>query len=160
MLGSLFTGISGLSVNARNMQVIGDNIANVNTTAFKSNRSIFGNIMTQSLEGGEFRKLGIGRGVQTLATDQIWTQGSIETTSKSTDLAINGKGFFIVHEVTPEGVTEVKYTRAGAFNFDADGYMVNPDGLILAGYQVDPETGVVGNDVVDISLPAGTAPPR
>lgn len=131
MLGSLFAGISGLNANARAMTVIGDNIANVNTSAFKGTRSSFANVLSQSLQGS----IGgneIGRGVQFWGTSPTWSQGSMENTSSSTDLGINGKGFFIVED--DEGSRY--YTRAGEFNFDKDGYLVNPDGLYVQGYSI------------------------
>jgi len=159
MIGSLFTGISGLSVNSQAMQIIGDNIANVNTTAFKSNRSLFGDILSQSLEGGAFRKLGMGRGVQLLGSNPLWSQGSIETTNRSTDLAINGKGFFVVKEVKEAGDEATYYTRAGDFSFDKDGRLVNPGGLILLGYAIGEDGKPIGN-LVDIEIPSGASPPR
>jgi flagellar hook protein FlgE len=137
MLGSLFAGISGLNTNSTAMTVIGDNIANVNTTAFKSNRASFANILSQSLGGGGGD---IGRGVQFWGTRPLWSQGSLENTSSATDLAINGKGFFVL--VDDQG--NEFYTRAGEFGFDADGYLVNPDDLNVQGYTVDQNTGALG----------------
>jgi flagellar hook protein FlgE len=130
MIGSLFAGISGLSANSTAMTVIGDNIANVNTTAFKSNRSSFANILSQSLGGSATD--GIGRGVEFWGVSPSWSQGSIENTSNSTDMAINGKGFFMVEDDSGS----VFYTRAGEFSFNKDGYLVNPDGLYVQGYTV------------------------
>ena len=96
MIGSLFAGISGLNANATALTVIGDNIANVNTTAFKSNSSSFANVLSQSLGGAVGN--GIGRGVEFWGTSPAWTQGQLENSSSPTDLAINGKGFFIVQD--------------------------------------------------------------
>ena len=97
MIASLYAGISGLSANATAMTVIGDNIANVNTTAFKGNRSHFANILSTSL-GGESATGNVGRGVEFWGTNAQWTQGSLENSSNPTDLAINGKGFFMVQD--------------------------------------------------------------
>jgi flagellar hook protein FlgE len=132
MIASLYAGISGLSANATAMTVIGDNIANVNTTAFKGNRSHFANILSSSL-GGESATGNVGRGVEFWGTNAQWTQGSLENSSNPTDLAINGKGFFMVQD--PGGANY--YTRAGSFTFDKYGYLVNPDGMKLQGYQID-----------------------
>jgi len=132
MIGSLFAGISGLRANSTAMTVIGDNIANVNTTAFKSNKSSFANILSQSLGGGGSATDGIGRGVMFWAASPSWSQGSIENTSNATDMAINGKGFFMVED----DADSVFYTRAGEFSRNKDGYLVNPDGLYLQGYPV------------------------
>ena len=90
MIGSLYTGISGLNANSWAMSVIGDNIANVNTTAFKSSRPSFANMLNQSLSGYTGNE--VGKGVTVAGLDPSWTQGSIETTGNTTDLAINGKG--------------------------------------------------------------------
>jgi flagellar hook protein FlgE len=151
MIGSLFAGISGLNANATAMTVIGDNIANVNTTAFKGNRSSFANVLSQSLGGS----LGndIGRGVEFWGTSALWTQGSLENTGSATDLAINGKGFFIVND--PSGASF--YTRAGQFNLDENGDMVNPDKYIVQGYEIDA-SGNLGN-LTDISIPGERVSP-
>jgi flagellar hook protein FlgE len=129
MIGSLFAGISGLNANSTAMTVIGDNIANVNTTAFKSNRSSFANVLSQAIGGGGND---IGRGVEFWGTTPIWSQGSLENTSGPMDMAINGRGFFMVADDSGTNY----YTRAGEFSFDRDGNLVNPDGLFLQGYEV------------------------
>ena len=152
MIGSLFAGVSGLSANATAMSVIGDNIANVNTTAFKSNSSTFANILSQSLGGSSGNE--IGRGVQFWGTSSLWTQGTLETTGNPTDLAISGKGFFMV---TDDSGT-VYYTRAGVFDFDQDGNLVNPDGLKVQGYEVD-SAGALGS-LGDIAVSADSSPPK
>jgi flagellar hook protein FlgE len=146
MIASLYAGISGLSAQATAMTVIGDNIANVNTTAFKSNTSHFANILSSSL-GGESATSGVGRGVEFWGASAQWTQGSLENSANSTDLAINGKGFFMVEDTTGSRF----YTRAGAFSFDKEGYLVNPDGLRLQAYQLD-RNGNVGS-IGDVYVP-------
>jgi flagellar hook protein FlgE len=145
MIGSLFAGISGLSTNSTAMTVIGDNIANVNTTAFKANRSSFANILSQSL-GGAIGN-GIGRGAEFWTTSPMWTQGSLENTGGPTDLAINGKGFFIVQEDSGSNF----YTRAGQFRLDEAGDMINPDGYRVQGYEIN-SNGNLGN-LTTISIP-------
>jgi flagellar hook protein FlgE len=145
MIGSLFAGISGLNANATALTVIGDNIANVNTTAFKTNSSSFANVLSQSLGGSVGSD--IGRGVEFWGTNPAWTQGSLENSSSPTDLAINGKGFFVVQDETGASF----YTRAGQFYFNEDGDMVNPDGLKVQGYAIDP-AGNLGN-IGDINIP-------
>jgi flagellar hook protein FlgE len=146
MIASLYAGISGLSAQATAMTVIGDNIANVNTTAFKSNSSHFANILSNSL-GGESATSGVGRGVEFWGASAQWTQGSLENSANSTDLAINGKGFFMVEDMSGSRF----YTRAGSFSFDKEGYLVNPDGLKLQGYQLD-RNGNIGS-ITDIYVP-------
>jgi len=151
MIGSLFAGISGLNANATAMTVIGDNIANVNTTAFKANRSSFANVLSQSLSGSA--SSGIGRGVEFWGTSPLWTQGSMENTGSATDLAINGKGFFIVQD----GSGANFYTRAGLFHLDDGGDMINPDGYLVQGYEIDA-SGNLGN-LTTISIPGERVSP-
>jgi flagellar hook protein FlgE len=150
MIGSLFTGISGLNANSRAMSVIGDNIANVNTPGFKGSRSSFANILSQSLDGSPNNQ--IGRGVMMSGVSALWSSGSVENTSNNTDLSINGQGLFVVNDAA--GTTY--YTRAGEFSFDKDGNLVNPDGFFVQGYQTDASgaLGAIGN----ITIPAGTTP--
>jgi len=152
MIASLYAGISGLSANATAMTVIGDNIANVNTTAFKSNRSHFANILSASL-GGDAATSGVGRGVEFWGVNAQWTQGSLENSASATDLAINGKGFFMVQNASGSNF----YTRAGNFTFDKEGYLVNPDGLQLQGYQIDAN-GNIGS-ISDIYIPGERVSP-
>ncbi len=158
MISSLFAGISGLSANSTAMTVIGDNIANVNTTAFKSNKSSFANILSQSLGGSTTD--GIGRGVEFWGVSPSWSQGSIENTSNATDMAINGKGFFMVEDDSGS----VFYTRAGEFSFNREGYLVNPDGLYVQGYQVSsvaPNGAVTLGAIENINVPGeSTTPPQ
>jgi flagellar hook protein FlgE len=151
MIGSLFAGISGLNANAMAMTVIGDNIANVNTIAYKSNRASFANVLSQSLGGSSGND--IGRGVEFWGTSPTWTQGSLENTGSATDLAINGKGFFIVNE--PSGTSY--YTRAGLFNLNEVGELVNPDDLIVQGYEID--AGGNRGSITDISIPGDRVSP-
>ena len=131
MISSLFAGISGLNANATAMTVIGDNIANVNTIAYKANQISFSNVLSTSLTGSDSSD--IGRGVDIWDTNGVWTQGSMEGTGRATDLSINGIGFFIV---TDENSSEY-YTRAGQFYLNELGDMVNPDGLHVMGYDID-----------------------
>lgn len=146
MMSSLFAGITGLNANATAMRVIGDNIANVNTTAYKGNRASFANILSTSL-GGEASLKTVGRGVEFWDAATQWTQGSLENTSSPTDLAINGKGFFMVEDAAGSSF----YTRAGQFHFDKNGYLVNPDNLKLQGYQISAD-GNLGS-LADIYIP-------
>jgi flagellar hook protein FlgE len=158
MIGSLFAGISGLNANAKAMTVIGDNIANVNTTAFKANRSSFANLLSQSLTGAGNGD--IGRGVEFWGTSATWSQGNVEATASPTDLAINGKGFFILQD----GSGLNFYSRAGEFAFDRAGDLVNPDGLYVQGYEVTAVAAdgslSLGN-ISNINIPGeSTAPPN
>lgn len=134
MMKSFYTGITGLSSQADSMGVIGDNIANVKTVGFKSNRVSFANVLGNVMDGKT-----VGNGVQIWDVSTAWIQGAPETTGIATDLAINGRGLFMVND--SDGTTY--YTRAGQFNFDKDRFLVNPDGLVLQGYPVDSD-GALG----------------
>jgi flagellar hook protein FlgE len=155
MIKSLSTGVSGLNANATAMGVIGDNIANVKTVAFKANSVTFSSLLSQVIEG---RRAGDGVRIWDVATS--FAQGAPETTGNSTDLAITGNGFFVVRD----GGGTSRYTRAGQFSLDKNGYMVNPDGLILQGKpvtEVVPETGELRlGGLGDIRVSTDTSPPQ
>jgi flagellar hook protein FlgE len=156
MIGSLFAGMIGLNVNSTAMTVLGDNIANVNTTAFKSNRSSFANILSQSLAGAGGND--VGRGVQFQGTTPMWTQGSIENTNNPTDMAINGAGFFVLNDSNGSDF----YSRAGEFNFNRDGDLVNLGGLFVQGYEVtsvNPDGSLVLGTISNINVPGQSSSP-
>jgi len=152
---SLFSGISGLSTNGNAMSVIGDNIANVNTIGFKSSRTTFQDVLAQSVATSSGTSQ-IGRGAALSAIDTMFQQGSFESTSTATDLAIGGNGFFIV---SPPSAETDYYTRAGQFRFDADGNFINPEGYIARGWALDRNGNDVGT-LQDIRLNAFTSPPE
>jgi flagellar hook protein FlgE len=152
---SLFSGISGLSTNGNAMSVIGDNIANVNTIGFKSSRTTFQDVLSQSVATASGTAQ-IGRGSTLSAIDTLFQQGSFESTSNATDLAIGGNGFFIV---SPPNEETQYYTRAGQFRFDADGNFVNPEGYIARGWALDADGNDVGT-LTDIQMNTFTSPPE
>lgn len=154
MIGSLYSGISGLKANTSAMSVIGDNIANVDTTGFKSSRVSFSNVFNASMGQSDME---IGRGVTMTGTNANWNSGTVETTNNVTDLAINGQGMFIVQD--PADSAEY-YTRAGQFEFDVNGYLVTQDGLRVQGNTLDPTGASLGlGDIVmppDLNDPSAT----
>jgi flagellar hook protein FlgE len=152
---ALFSGVSGLNTLGNSMAVIGDNIANVNTIGFKSSRSTFETVLAQSVSGASGTSQ-VGRGVALSAVDANFSQGSFESTSEPTDMAIGGKGFFMVKG--PE--TGMYYTRAGHFSFDAAGYLVNPADLRVQGWELDPITGERLRSPEDIVIPADSSAPN
>ncbi len=143
-LTSLYAGVSGLNVNGDSISVIGNNIANSNTVGFKSGRVQFQDIVSKSIGGGGSSQ--IGRGVHTGNISTLFTQSSFETTSRTTDLAIDGDGYFIVQD---NGINY--YTRAGDFIFDKDGFMVNSSDLQVQGWKVDESGNTIG-DITDINI--------
>lgn len=140
---SLYSGVSGLNANGNAMSVIGNNIANANTIGFKSSRAIFGDLLSSQISGsGGISQ--VGRGVGLSIVDNIFSQGTFENTETNTDLAVEGAGFFIVSDPST-GNSVNNYTRAGAFRFDAEGYMVNPEGYNIMGFQLDENGNTVGD---------------
>lgn len=121
MSSSLYAGISGLNAMQTQLDVIGNNIANANTIGYKASRILFSDILSQSISGGGGGAMQIGRGVAIGGINTIFGAGSFETTTNATDLSIDGEGFFMVRDL--EG--GLYYTRAGAFNVDAEGYLVD-----------------------------------
>jgi flagellar hook protein FlgE len=145
------------------MDVVGNNIANVNTIAFKSSRVTFQDILGQTIRGasspqgdrgrGGMNPAQVGLGMQLGGIDNIMTQGSLQTTGKLTDFAIQGDGFFVVSDGTSN-----YYTRDGAFDIDVAGNLVNPvTGLKVMGWRADPSGAIdVKGPLVPLSIPFGT----
>jgi flagellar hook protein FlgE len=159
MLRSLFAGISGLRAHQQMMDVTGNNIANVNTAGFKSSQSVFEDTLSQMLTAAGAPQNGnggtnpaqVGLGVRTAGITTNFAQGAAQATGRSTDLMINGDGFFAVR-----AGGEQLYTRAGAFSFDADGSLVNPGGAVVQGWAA--VNGVIDTNATptDVKLPIGT----
>ncbi len=155
LLTSLSSGTSGLAAASIDLSVIGDNIANANTIGFKQERADFEDALAQTVVGGSGE---IGLGSRVDAVQKIITQGALQTTGVSTDLALQGNGFFEVTGTTTSGVTGTYLTRAGQFSVDATGYLVNPDGLRVQGYAADA-AGKLGSTVGDLQVgSAGSSP--
>ncbi|MEN6616031.1 MAG: flagellar hook protein FlgE [Syntrophorhabdus sp.] len=156
MLSSFFSGISGLMSNSASINVVGNNIANVNTVGFKGSRTTFEDVLYQSVNGTSGTSQ-VGRGTALSSVDTSFGQGSFESTSESTDLAIGGKGFFIVRSAESQNNY---YTRAGQFRFDADGYLTNPKGDILQGRQIDRTTNAPYGVDTDVIISQAPSEPR
>ncbi len=130
MLSSMYSAVSGMNVNGTYLEVIGDNIANLNTTAFKASKPNFGDVLSASI-GGLTVGGQAGRGALVQNIAPIMSQGSFLSTGNSLDMAIDGNGFFVVSDPTTGGRY---YTRAGNFSMDKDGYIITPTGLRLQAY--------------------------
>jgi flagellar hook protein FlgE len=160
MLRSLYSGISGLRAHQTMLDVTGNNIANVNTTAFKASATQFQDTLSQLTQGasgagdetGGTNPAQVGLGVQVAGISTNFAQGSSQATGKAGDMLISGDGFF----VTKEGGQTV-YSRSGSFDFDSAGRLVTPNGAIVQGWGA--VNGVVneGSGLTDISLPQGEA---
>jgi flagellar hook protein FlgE len=145
MLSSLYTGISGMDANGTALSVVGDNIANMNTTGFKTSRVSFGDVLSQTITGAAGSSQ-VGRGVRVDRISSQFSQGSFETTGNALDLAVDGEGFFMVKN----GSTQY-YTRDGQFSLDKNGYVVNAEGYKLQGFLTD-SNGLITGTTGDISF--------
>lgn len=155
LTSSLFSGISGMTNLGNAMQIIGDNIANVNTTAFKGSNYVFQDLLSQEIatQSGTAQ---VGRGMALGEVASVFEQGSFESTGNTTDLAIGGEGFFVLRESATE---ELYYSRAGNFKFDRDGVLINSVGYVAQGWALDDDGDEVGS-VTDIKLASFTSPPK
>jgi flagellar hook protein FlgE len=168
MMRSMWSGVSGLKSHQEAMDVVGNNVANVNTIGFKKGRINFVDVLSQTIDGAagpEDNRGGknphqVGLGDTVATVDNIFSQGSLQSTDKVTDLAIQGDGFFVVSN---DGGKTYRYTRAGDFNFDADGNLTNAQGYIVQGWLANDEThrvdttSTIKNLVIpqDKTVPAG-----
>jgi flagellar hook protein FlgE len=158
MLRSMYSGVSGLRGHQTMMDVVGNNIANVNTTGYKASQTIFQDLLSQVLQGagmaqgaGGTNPAQVGLGMRLAGTTTNFTQGGLQNTGRATDLSIQGDGFFAVRSGN-----ENLYTRAGAFSFDANGRLTTPQGAVVQGWTADATGGINTNAPVrDILLPIG-----
>ncbi len=147
-------GLSGLNATSKNLEVIGNNVANANTFGAKASRAEFADMYANALNGAGTTPVGIG--VQLQEVSQQFTQGNITATQNPMDLAINGGGFF---QVT-DGANPALYSRNGQFKVDRDGYVVNNDSLRLVGYQADPTGVILPGNAAALRLPTAGIEPR
>ncbi|MDH4263507.1 MAG: flagellar hook protein FlgE [Spirochaetia bacterium] len=143
MMRTLYAGVSGLKNHQVRMDVIGNNISNVNTIGFKSERVMFHDLISQTISGaaaprdnvGGVNPQAVGLGMNIASIDKLMTQGSLQTTGKGTDVAITGEGFFVVADGDKKF-----YTRAGSFDVDKNGQLVNPaDGFKVQGWNAQSD---------------------
>ena len=167
MMRSLYSGVSGLQNHQTRMDVIGNNISNVNTIGFKRGRVNFQDMISQQMQGaakptdelGGVNPKEVGLGMTVAAIDNIFNQGNLQSTGVSTDIAIQGNGFFIL-----KSGEESFYTRAGAFSLDTDGTLVNPaNGLRVQGWMAEEVNGQMlvstAATPTDLTIPVGAKDP-
>ena len=167
MMRSLYSGVSGLQNHQTRMDVIGNNIANVNTTGFKRGRVNFQDMISQQLAGaskpteekGGVNPKEVGLGMTVAAIDTVFTQGNLQSTGISTDVAIQGNGFFI-----EKNGEKSYYTRAGAFSLDQNGTLVNPaNGMRVQGWMARELNGEMvvqtAATPTDLVIPVGSKDP-
>jgi flagellar hook protein FlgE len=146
-------GLSGLNIAAKNLDAIGNNVANASTIGYKAARAEFADVFANSLAGGAGVQIGIG--AQVAAVRQQFTQGNIVTTSNPLDVAINGAGFY---RLSTNGT--ISYTRNGQFSLDRDGYIVTNSGARLTGYPADANGQIVASTPVDLQVSLANIAPR
>lgn len=147
------SGLSGLNAAAKNLDVIGNNVANSNTVGFKGGRALFADVFAASLTGAGTGQIGIGTKLSRV--QQEFTQGNISVTNNPLDIAINGGGFF---RLSNNGT--VTYSRNGQFHIDNAGYIVSADNLQLTGYPVDANGNVIPSAPVPLQLSTADIPPQ
>ena len=168
MMRSLWAGVTGLQAHQIAMDVEGNNIANVNTVGYKYNRANFDDLIYQTSriatapqnQHGGVNNMEVGLGTQINSTTRIFKQGSLQTTDKQTDIALQGDGFFMV---SPDGGKTTYYTRNGDFSRDSEGNFVDNGGNIVQGWMRDEVTGEIDptRPLSDIKIPTGlTVPAR
>jgi flagellar hook protein FlgE len=146
-------GLSGLNASSKNLEVIGNNIANSNTYGAKSSRAEFSDMYASAMNGAGANAIGIG--VSLSAVSQQFTQGNIASSQNPMDLAINGAGFFQVSD----GKNPTMYTRNGEFKVDRDGFVVNGQGNKLMGYAADGAGTILPGQAKPLQMPtAGITP--
>ena len=155
--GALYSGVSGMSVNSTSMEVIGNNIANSNTYGYKSSRTLFADALSSEVSSSSGQSQ-VGSGALLSSVDSLFGQGSFESTSSATDLAIKGDSFFVVRD--PNIDDNKTFTRSGAFRVQ-DGNLTNPEGYIVQGYEYnydatgDPVVNDMQSTFGDIELEIG-----
>lgn len=167
MMRSLWSGVSGMQNHQTKMDVVGNNIANVNTNGFKKGRADFQDMISQQLSGaaapttevGGVNPKEVGLGVQTAAIHTIFTQGNLQSTGVSTDVAIQGNGFFVL-----QNGEKTYFTRNGAFSLDKDGTLVNPaNGYRVQGWMARELNGEMvvqtAASPTDLTIPVGSKDP-
>jgi flagellar hook protein FlgE len=146
-------GLSGLNAAAKDLDAIGNNVANASTIGYKAERAEFADVFANSLSGGGGVQVGIG--VKVAAVQQQFSQGNIETTSNPLDVAINGSGFF---RLSTNGT--VSYSRNGQFSLDRNGYLVANNGARVTGYPADINGQIVASTPIDLQLSLANIPPK
>ncbi len=155
MSNALWIGTTGLSASNKQMDVIGNNLANANTIGFKAGETSFASMLSQSLSGGS-GAMQVGQGVGVAAVTTQFAQGSFETTANSTDVAIDGSGFFVVKDKKED---LLYYTRAGSFYIDKNGDLSDLSGYLVQGHTIDAE-GAEATEMTKINLTGCKSKPQ
>jgi flagellar hook protein FlgE len=149
LLRAMYTGVSGINAEGEALGVVGDNIANANTIGFKEQRANFEDVLGSTVQV-QGPGVTAGAGVRISSVEQMFTQGSLSTTGVSTDLAMNGDGFFVVAG-QQNGIDGSFYTRDGQFKLDDAGTLVNENGMKVQGWKANPD-GTMGASLGGTSI--------
>jgi flagellar hook protein FlgE len=158
VLRSMYSGVSGLRSHQTMMDVVGNNLANINTAGYKSSAVVFQDVLSQTVAnagapaegGGGTNPAQVGLGTRIGGISTSWTQGASQLTGRATDLAIQGDGFFVVQQGA-----EQLYTRAGSFNFDASGRLVTSSGAAVLGWAATDGVINPNGQLQPLQLPIG-----
>lgn len=153
---AMFAGVSGLNAHGEAMGVVGDNIANLNTTGFKYSRAHFQDLLAQNINLTSGLNQ-IGKGTQLAQIDPIFSQGAFQSSADACDVAINGNGFFILKNPDTGGLY---YTRDGNFSIDKDGYLINTTNYRVQGKAIDQSTGAASGIDTNIIIDQNYAAPQ
>ncbi len=148
-------GLSGLAAAAKNLDIIGNNVANANTVGFKESSAQFGDVFAASVNSGGSGNLQVGIGTAVSSVLPVFSQGNITVTQNPLDMAINGAGFF---RISDNG--SISYTRNGQFSLDKNGYIVNPQGRNLTGYAADSTGNIDTSNLVNLQLSRADLAPK
>ena len=159
LTSAMYSGLSGLDANGMQFEVIGNNIANVNTTGYKTRRVLFQTQFSRTLDMGSLASgqfggtnpMQIGLGTKVAQIDTDFSMGSVEVTGINSDLAIEGEGFFILQNETGQNT----FSRNGAFTVNNQGTLVSSDGKFVQGYQIDADFNLIQGALGDINVPLG-----
>lgn len=159
LTSTFYSGLSGMNANSMQFEVIGNNVANVNTTGFKSKRVLFqthfartlnmGSVATDSFGGTNPMQLGQGARIAEIDTD--FTMGSVEVTNVNSDVAIEGNGFFVMRDANGERT----FSRNGAFSVNNRGRLVSSDGRMVQGFMADNDFNIVEGTLTNLEVPIG-----
>ena len=161
MIKSFYAGLTGLAAYASALNIVGNNLANINTTGFKASTMSFHDLVTATFGGiatsASGNPMQVGLGTLTNSIDGIFSQGSVQRTTEATNVAIEGNGFFIVGNTAEERF----YTRSGNFSFNNEGYLIDPSGMFVLGYtQRNPDGSIIASGPLErIYMPANTISP-
>jgi flagellar hook protein FlgE len=159
----MYSGVSGLKAHQLKMDIIGNNIANVNTVGYKGQRVTFQEVFSQTIKGASSPQAGkggtnaqqVGLGISLSSIDTFHIRGAVQRTDNNTDLAVNGDGFFMLSN-SADNLSK-SYTRAGNFSLDNEGNLVASNGYKVLGYMADPTTNVMKSSLEGIKISKATA---